>query len=463
MTTADDILRPRPVLDLRGFMMRSILAGAGALVLAILIAVIRRNLHEFMHAYLVAYMFWFGLAMGCLALAMLYNVVGGRWGDVARPVLRAATMSVPLMAILFIPILCDLPANYAWARDSWITPGASMFDRVIADQHHKWLNPSAVVTRYVIYFVIWIALALIVNAALRRRTVESGPPGNIFSKLCAPGIPIYGITVTFAAIDWVMTLEPRWYSTVFGLLIIAAQGLTAFAFCVLATYLISERVGRVRKTTDEFGKVSATMDGAGEPASGPLVKPTDFSDLGNLMLTFTMLWAYLGLSQYLIIWAGNLPSETQYFVPRVMSGWRWVALLLLALHFFLPFLMLLSRNVKRSGPTLARLAAFLLVMRFVDWMWWVEPSVQYHQHGAGEAGHVAALGMWLVQDLLLAAGVGGIWLAFFGWQLHGRDVLPPPVADAHDHGPRHPHEIAPHHGGITPDFATARLQGGHHV
>ena len=309
-TTDDELHAYRRAPDLRRLMLRAAMVGIGAILLALIIAVIRGKFHDFFHGYLVAFLMFLGLTLGCIALGLLVSIVGGRWGEVVRPVIAAGAKALPLMAILFLPLLLGLKDTYPWASNKFD------HDEVIVHQRHIWLSTGAFVIRAVVYFVIWAVLAGAVVVWSRQRDTlslrsEELPTDSPLRVITGPGIAVFGITVTFAAIDWVMSVEPRWYSTIFGLSYIAGVALGALAFASLAIVLFTDAGGRV------FARVGirpgGRADGAGgDPARGPLVKPTDFGDLGNLLMTFTMLWAYLNFSQFLIIWAGNMPAEVRY-------------------------------------------------------------------------------------------------------------------------------------------------------
>jgi len=317
---ADDIHSLRRALDLRRLALRAAMVGIGAVLVAVILAVIQRKSHDFFHGYLVAFLMFMGLTLGSIGLGLLVSVVGGRWGEVVRPIIAAGAKAVPLMAVLFLPLLLGLKEIYPWASTRFDQ------DEVVIHQRHIWLTPSAFIIRAAVYFVVWAVLAGAVAIWSRRRdtlslATEELPTDSPLRAITGPGIAVFGITVTFAAIDWVMSVEPRWYSTIFGLSMIAGTALGALAFATLAIILFTDAGGRVfTRRGGEFGRVDVRMNAGGEPASGPLVKPTDFGDLGNLMMAFTMLWAYLAFSQFLIIWAGNMPAEVRYYTPRVMTG-----------------------------------------------------------------------------------------------------------------------------------------------
>jgi hypothetical protein len=225
-------------------------------------------------------------------------------------------------------------------------------------------------------------------------------------KISGPGIVVFILTVTFASFDWVMSLDPEWFSTIFGLLFVAAWTLSAFSFVIVVMVLLRDR-----------------------GALAGVLQPRHFHDLGKLMLAFVMLWAYFAFSQYLIIWSGNIPEETKWYLYRQRGGWGWVGILLVLLHFALPFLLLLSRDLKRRGRLLARVALMIFAMRFIDLFWIVVPTF------AENRGHFRM--SWM--DIAAPLGIGGLWLAFFLWQLKQRPLLPindPHLEEAlaHEHG-----------------------------
>ena len=207
--------------------------------------------------------------------------------------------------------------------------------------------------------------------------------------LSGPGLVLFVLTTTFASVDWVMSLDPEWYSTMFGFLFVASWALTAMAFVIATMSLLANRA----------------------PMAG-VVKASHFHDLGKLLLALVMLWAYFAFSQYLIIWSGNLPEETTWYIRRTRGGWGWIAIAVIVLHFALPFLLLLSRDLKRNARKLAMLAAFLLFMRLVDLFWLIEPEFNRHHF------HLS----WM--DVVAPLGIGGIWLAAFAWQLQQRPLVP---------------------------------------
>jgi len=339
---------------------------------------------QFYRSYLVAFLWVLGPTLGCLALLMVHHLSGGAWGLGIRRLLEAAARTVPLVAILFVPIVLGMTYLYEWTDAHKVATDAAL--------KHKepYLNATAFVGRALFYFIVWGALAFILTGWSRAQDFTPTPPpaDRKFRTLSGPGILIYGITITFASFDWVMSLDPHWYSTVFGLLFMVGQGLTGIAFTAVVAFIVSRR-----------------------PPMDHVLSPEKFHDYGKLMLAFTMLWAYLAFSQFLIIWSANLPEEVTYYVRRLNTGWVVLSWIILFGVFVIPYVMLLSRDLKRSASRLAYLGAFVFVMRYVDLYWMVQPMLN-----AEPKLH------WL--DLATAAGLMGLWIAAFCWNLKGRALVP---------------------------------------
>jgi hypothetical protein len=359
------------------------LAGAAACAVG---AVARPD--QFFRSYLWAYSFWVGIPLGCLAIVMLQHLTGGRWGLSLRRLLEAGTRTLPLLAVLFLPILFGMRSLYVWAR-----PEVVATDELL--QHKSlYLNGPFFTVRTVVYFALWMGLAGLLNRWSRQQDqVPSEALSRRLQALSGPGVVLYVLTMTFASVDWLMSLEPHWYSTIYGGLLVTGQALVAMSFCItLAILLMPHR-----------------------PMSDVLTAER-LHDMGKLLLAFVMVWAYFAFSQFLIIWAGNLPEEIPYYLRRLQGGWQWLGLLLIGAQFVLPFLLLLSRDRKRDPRRLARVALFLIATRIVDMYWLTAPAFS-------EALSVH----WL--DAATVAGIGGLWLATFLWQVERRPLLP--VGDPH--------------------------------
>lgn len=337
---------------------------------------------QFFQSYLVSWLFWIALTLGCLGIMMIQHLSGGSWGLMIRRTLEAATRTLPVLTVLFIPILLGLEELYVWAR-----PEAAN-DPLI--QHKaSYLNPMAFTIRSILYLVILTLFAWMLSR-LSLKQDESGDPAvyRQLKTVAAPGLVVLCLLSTFAAIDWLMSLDPHWYSSIFGVYFITGAGVAGFGFISLMALYLSQR----------------------PPLEG-VIEPKHFHDYGKLLLAFVMLWSYIALSQLLIIWSGNLPEEVPWYLHRVQGGWKWVSIALILFNFFLPFILLLSRDLKRNARLLAGVALFVLVMRWVDLYWLAAPTFHHDL-----APH------WL--DVTTMAGIGGIWLAVFSTQLQKRPLLP---------------------------------------
>ena len=358
---------------------RSLIVGVVGALLCV--AGVVTSLDQFMRGYLIAYMFWLGLSLGCMALLMVQYLSGGLWGLVIRRVLESASKCLPLMFVLFLPILFLRQHLYEWMNDPSLT-----------ERNHWYLNTPGWIGRWVVYFAIWIGLAYVLN---RRGDKQDQPLSASsyprFQGFSGVGLVLYALTVSFAAVDWIMSLDPHWGSTIYGLIFIAGQGLSALSFSVIMLTV--------------FTRYSPYRE---------IIKPTQFHDIGKLMMAFVMLFAYFSFSQWLIIWAGNLPEEISFYLNRIRGGWGLVALIIILFHFALPFTLLLSRERKRSGRRLIGLALLLMFMRMVDIYWYVVPNFAHAR------GHFYISWTYIVAPI----GVGGLWLAYFFYNLRQRPLLP---------------------------------------
>lgn len=376
-----EVLRPR----LDRARRRALVVGTAGIVLSLIGFFLDRA--QFFHSYLVGYLFWLSLPIGSFAILMLHHLVGGGWGFVIRRLLEAGTRTIRLMLLLFVPIILGRHDLYEWTE-------AAAVARDEALQHKSaYLNTPFFLARAALYFAIWLVLAYFLSkwSTDQDRTHDPALTRRL-QDLSGPGLVLWGATVTFAAVDWVMSLEPHWYSTVYGILFMVGQGLTALALMIVALARLAD-----------------------QPPLLGVVGRQQFHDLGNLMLAFLMLWAYISFSQFLIIWSGNLPEEITWYKARLAGGWQWLGVALILVHFALPFVLLLVRQIKRTYPILAMLAMAMLVTRWVDLFWIVTPA--FHHQGPVQL-HLH----WM--DFTTMAGIGGVWLAAFIWQVKRWPLLP---------------------------------------
>lgn len=387
---SSDLLR-----DVRQWRGRALAVGAVSMLLTVLGAFIGPS-GQFFRSYLWSFVYVFGIGVGSLAWLMLQYLTGGAWGVVIRRPAEAAARTIPLLALLFIPIVIGIPSLYHWSHA----------DLVAADpmlQHKQpYLNVPFFLIRAVVYLGGWSLCAMLFNRWSADE--DRGVPGS-HSKMAAmagPGLVFWGFALTFMSVDWVLSLNPHWFSTIFGLLLMAGQSLSAMSFLITLMIVLSFY----------------------EPMSRVLTH-RHLHDLGKLLLALVMVWAYFSYSQFLIIWAGNLPEEIPWYLKRLQGAWGYVALALVLGHFVLPFALLLSRDIKRNYKLLSRVAIFILFMRMVDIYWQVAPDFP-----KGSPGFT-----WM--DITAPVGLIGIWLAYFLYQFEKRPLMPlndPHLEEALEHG-----------------------------
>jgi hypothetical protein len=356
---------------------------------------------EFFHAYLIGFLLWLGICLGSMAILMIRHLTGGGWGTVIRRILGAAMRTLPLLAILFVPMVIAV-----WQKRMypWAMPLDAIQDPNIREHLEKhpflqasYLNFSGFLGRAIFYFVVWNVLSFLLSK-WSRQTDHAGAPDNSerFKAVAGPGLILYGGTVSFAAIDWVMSLDPTWISTIFGLIILIGEVLSAMAFAVLVERILYDY----------------------EPMS-EMLKPDFVHDHGKWMLAFTMVWAYFNFSQWLIIWAGNLPAEITFYIRRINGGWGAVGTFLAVFGFVVPFATLLSRPFKRNIKKLVWLALWILFIRYLDLFWIIEPNF-------------SKTFTVTVSDIVVPVALGGIWLWYFFRNLASLPLLPAYDQDAHE-------------------------------
>jgi hypothetical protein len=355
---------------------RSLLVGFAGIVFCVIAGIL--GLNQFLRGYLIAYMFCLGVTLGCLALLMVQYLTGGFWGLAIRRILEAAVKCLPLLFVLFLPILILRHHLYAW-----------MSDPAMTRENYWYLTQGKWIFRWILYFVIW---GLLGYELCRRGDRQDQPiPAGLYPRfqgLSGIGLVLYALTVSFASVDWVMSLDPHWGSTIYGLIFLAGQGLSALCFSIIVLTLLT-RYSPYRE----------------------IIKPTQFHDLGKLTLAFVMLFAYFSFSQWLIIWSGNLPDEISWYLHRIRGGWGYIILAIVLFHFALPFALLLSRERKRAGIRLIGLAIFILLMRMVDIYWYVIPNFR----------DARLFSIWYFAAPI---GMGGLWLANFFYNFRQRPLLP---------------------------------------
>jgi hypothetical protein len=341
---------------------------------------------------------------------MIRHLTGGGWGVVIRRLQGAAMRTLPLLTVLFIPIAFVVLKGkmYPWAMALDAVADPRIREHLEKNNFvRSYLNPSGFVIRAIIYFAIWNLLSFLLSRWSKEGDSSSTRDNTPrFKAVSGPGLILYGFTITFAVIDWVMSLDPSWISTIFGLIILIGEVLSAMCFAVVV-----ERILVDYKPMSE------------------MLHPDFVHDHGKWMLAFTMVWAYFSFSQWLIIWAGNLPTEITFYFTRIHNGWGVVAVFLALFGFAIPFAMLLSRPFKRNIRKLVWLAVWIMFIRWVDLFWIIEPNFS-------KSFHVS------VADIVVSIAIGCLWMAFFFRNLGSLPLLP-----AYDASASEVLEPAPHHGG----------------
>ena len=360
------------------------LLGAGAAGLLVCSIGLATNRPQFFQSYLMAYMLVLGATLGCLALGLVHQLSGGAWGVVIRRPIGAATRTLPVLTVLFLPIAFGMHDLYSWTHADIVARDEALQAKQL------YLNTPFFLVRAAIYFLVWNGVIFFMNRwSLEQDRTADPRLARRMQMASGGGLLAYGLTITFASFDWMMSLEPHWYSTIYGILIMGGQGLTALAFLIIVLAWLSRR-----------------------PPLDTIVAPAHFHDLANLTLAFVMLWAYFSFSQYLIIWAGNLPEEIDWYVHRLDSSWRAVGTSLIVFHFAVPFALLLSRTIKREASFIMKVAIGILCVRLLDLFWLIAPT--FHPGGVSVS--------WL--DVAMPLSLGSLWLGCFVWQLRGRAILP---------------------------------------
>ena len=368
---------------------RAFLLGVIAALLSLIGAIFGRA--QFFQSYLFAWLFWAGLPFGALVILMMQYLTGGQWGLALRNLSGAAMRTLPVVALLFLPVVLGLHDIYGWSNGALAeAPG----------YHHKaqYLNAPFFIGRSVVYFVVLALIAILLRRWSLVLSGEKHLPPRV-SALSAGGLVVYVLCMNFASTDWVMSLTPEWYSTIFVEVFAAGQFLAALA---LMTALLCAF--------------------AAHSSLGESIPAKAFQDLGSMLVAFIIFWTYVSFAQFLIIWSGNLPREISWYLERSSGGWQWLAAALAATQFLLPFLLLLSRARKRDPGRLARICFFIVAANVIDNFWLVAPS--FHPHGF----YVH----WLDGTLLLA--LGGFWFALFFHYLKQQPLVPQELLEGANHG-----------------------------
>jgi hypothetical protein len=357
---------------------------------------------QFFQSYLFALVFWAMIPAGCIAILMMHHLTGGWWGYPIRRLLEAGSRTFILMGVLFIPLFFGLSHLYPWASSEEVRADP------VLQYKHPYMNPGMYIIRTIIYFAVLLLLAFLMNrwSEQQDRTADPRLMGRM-EAMSGPGLILWGLVITYASVDWVMSIESHWFSTIYGMIFMVIAALAALCFVIFVLRMLS----------------------SDEPLKD-CVAPAQYNDLGNLMLTFVMLWAYLSFSQFLIIWEGNLKDEIPWYKTRAYGGWGGVAIVLIVLHFAVPFLILLQRPMKSRLNRLSGVAAFVFFLSIIDIYWLIIPGFRNEQHGP----HFHPL------DFFALIAIGGLWVATFLWQLRRWPLLPqhdPRFEGVLEHEPGH--------------------------
>jgi hypothetical protein len=389
--------------------LRTLALGVGGIGLIVWAIGLYFNPEQALRSWLLGFIFWGGIGIGGTGILLLQYLTGGAWGVIIRRVAEAASRTLPLVVLLFVPLALGVSRLYEWTH-------LRGHDKVI-DDRGWYMTEWGWIGRSIIYFAIFLGIAYLLNkwSANQDASKDYDEAASWLGRATAfsgPTLVIYALTVTFAVVDWVMTLDPHWFSTIWGLLFVVGWALSTFCFSVIILAFLSDKAPMSR-----------------------VIGRRHFHDIGKLMLALVMVWAYFNLSQFLIIWSGNIPEETGWYLTRMTGGWGYIAWALVLFHFAAPFLVLLQQDFKRRARQLALIAIFILFMRLVDMFFLIAPNPRIDTNGLAQGAFVVS---WL--DLVAPIAVGGIWLWYFFGQLMKRPLVPvmdPFLEKAIEHGHGH--------------------------
>jgi hypothetical protein len=368
--------------DTKHFIKPSLIAAA--IGLAASAAGLMMNSAEFFFSYLTAYMFWTSLTLGGLFFVMLHHISGAVWSTVLRRLMESLMQTVPIMAILFIPIAFGIHDLYHWSHADAVAADA------LLQKKEAYLNIPFFLIRTLIYFSIWFLLAhFLYKTSIQQDQEFRSEQIKRLRTLSAPGIVLFALSITFASFDWLMSLDPHWYSTIFGLYFFAGSFLSATAFLVIVAQSLRTK-----------GYLKAT------------ITTEHFHDLGKFLFAFTIFWGYMAFSQYFLIWYANIPEETIWYLHRWEGSWKILTLLLVFGHFLIPFMGLMTRASKRNLTYMKIMSFWILLMHYID-LYWIIMPIRY-EHGIQPS--------WM--DFATIIGVGGVFLWFMWSKFWGQAMVP---------------------------------------
>lgn len=338
---------------------------------------------QFFHSYLTAFVFWASISLGGLFFTLLHHLVGATWSVVLRRISETVMAVLPLMVVFFIPIIFGLHTLYHWSHPEAVAGDA------ILQKKAGYLNEPFFLIRTLIYFLIWSVFgAILYRMSVKQDTGNTGVNGKMRS-ISAPGMILFALSITYASFDWLMSLDPHWYSTIFGAYYFAGSFLGAVSFFVLIAYYLRTKNILHDKITEEH-----------------------YHDLGKWMFGFTIFWAYMAFSQFFLIWYANIPEETAFYLHRWEGSWQTMSLILLFGQFVFPFFLLMIRAAKRNPRYLAGVAVFVLIMHWIDMYWLVLPNLL-------KTGFQFS---WMDPACLM--GIGGIFVWYFWFRLKRHPIVP---------------------------------------
>lgn len=389
---------------------RTIALGVGGIGLIIWAIGTYFNIEQGLRSWLLGFIFWGGITIGGIGVTMLQYLTGGAWGVVIRRIAEAATRVLPVVFIMWLPLAFGVTYLYEWTH---LPP-----DDVTVIHRGAFQTPLWWIIRGVAYFVLFGVIVYLLNdwSTRQDKSADHEEAAKWLGRATAfsgPTMVIYVLLITFATVDWVMSLDPHWFSTIWGLLFVAGWALSMFCFAILVFAILG-----------------------GQAPMNRVLGKRHFHDIGKLILALVMVWAYFNFSQLLIIYSGNIPEETTWYLDRMSPGWFWVGIILVLFHFAFPFLFLLRQDWKKNVRTLGAISIFILVLRLVDMFFLISPSPRIATHG--ESLPLSLSFSWM--DIVAPAAIGGIWLWYFFGQLMSRPLLPvmdPFLENAIEHGHGH--------------------------
>ena len=407
MTNLDNYQAPEEINRFRTFALG--IGGLLSIIILVIAVIFPEQREQALRSWLLGFIFWGGIGIGCLGVLILQYLTGGAWGVVTRRILEAGSRTIPVIFLLFLPIMFGVTFLYEWTH---------LKEDPIIQFRQPYLSVQWFIIRAVLYFILWYLMAYFLNKWSAQQDAannydEAAKPLADAGKFSGPTMVFFVLVVSFAAIDWVMTLDPHWFSTMWGFLFVAGWGLSCFCFVVAILAYLSDKAPMNR-----------------------IVGKRHFHDLGKLMLALVMVWAYFNFSQFLIIWSGNIPEETTWYLSRGKGAWYVIGIILILFHFAFPFLVLLTRDVKMRAKWLATLAIFILVLRLIDMYYLIGPTPRISTHG--KSLEFFASFSWM--DIVAPLAVGGIWLWYFFGELMKRPLVPindPYLDNAINHGKGH--------------------------